>query len=424
MSASFTYDLLSRGRAAAKAKETKEARFYLERLLNMGAPVDERMEACFWLSEVSEDPTEKRSLLEEILANNFGDARARRKLAILDGKIKPEEIVDPDHLNTSPPGEPQAADARSFTCPRCGGRRSFAPDGQTLLCEYCETRELIENNGHNRSEDFTVAMATAKAHRHAMIARTITCRGCGALMILPPEVLTTDCPYCDTPYALEQVEQRELDAPDTILPFAIDRQAARAAMIEWFRQDPPDENPKVAPVFGVYLPVWLFDVGGEIKWAGTITRNKHQIPISGARVVSHPNLLVPATRRLPAALLPALEGFNLSKLQSFDLRHLAGWPAETHQVTASDASLKAREAALQLERQDIEITENPPINQLRLNSSSMLVDSYRLVLLPAWLTYYMLEERKFEVLINGQNGQVTAERPAKGLLGWVKNLLD
>ena len=56
------------------------------------------MEACYWLSEVSDDPTEKRSLLEEILANNFGDARARRKLAILDGKIKPEEIVDPDNF--------------------------------------------------------------------------------------------------------------------------------------------------------------------------------------------------------------------------------------------------------------------------------------------------------------------------------------
>jgi hypothetical protein len=267
-------------------------------------------------------------------------------------------------------------------------------------------------------------MATAKAQRHPIIARSITCRGCGALLILPAEAITTDCPYCDTPYAIEQIEQREYDAPDVILPFNLDRSSARAALVEWFRKDPPDDNPKIAAGYGVYLPVWLFNMGGELKWAGQMYRNKHLVPISGARVVSHYDLLVPATKRLPASLLPGLRRFDLTHLQPFDLRLLAGWPAETHQVTAADASLRAREAALGLERQDILETENRAIENLRLSSSSMLVESYRLALLPVWLTYYILDEKKYEVLINGQTGHVTADHPPKGLVGWVKDLLD
>jgi len=195
-------------------------------------------------------------------------------------------------------------------------------------------------------------------------------------------------------------------------------------LIEWFRQDPPDENPKISPAYGLYLPVWLFNMGGEVKWAGQIARNKHLIPISGARIVSQLDILIPATKRIPSALIPALQDYNLAALQPFDLRHLAGWPAETHQVTAADASLKAREIALNCERQNILDTETPSVNNLKVNSSSMLVNSYRLALLPAWLTYYVIGERKYEVFVNGLSGAVTADRPAKGLLGWVKDLLD
>src|SRR5512146_408042 len=104
---SATYDLLIRGRAAAKSKEAREARSNLERLLRLDPPLDERLEALYWLSEVSEDPKEKRAYLEEILANNLGDVRARRKLSILDGKIKPDEIVDPDRVPAPAPGSPQ-----------------------------------------------------------------------------------------------------------------------------------------------------------------------------------------------------------------------------------------------------------------------------------------------------------------------------
>jgi tetratricopeptide (TPR) repeat protein len=206
MFGSPTFDLLSRGRAAAKAGEKAEARRYLERMLNLDPPTDERLEALYWLSESIDDPVEQRGLLEEILANNLGDARARRKLAILDGKLRPDEIVDPDRAAALTAGDPQSVQTRSFTCPKCGGRMAFAPDGVSLVCDYCDGRQRIAAGPQAEEDDFLVAMATAKAQNRPVSMQAVRCSGCGANFVLPPEVITQTCPYCQTPYAINQVE--------------------------------------------------------------------------------------------------------------------------------------------------------------------------------------------------------------------------
>jgi hypothetical protein len=73
-------DLLVRGITAAKAKEAGEARFFLKWLLRLDPPAEERIEALYWLSEICTDPAEQRGYLEDILANDQGEPRARRNL--------------------------------------------------------------------------------------------------------------------------------------------------------------------------------------------------------------------------------------------------------------------------------------------------------------------------------------------------------
>ena len=60
-----------------------------------------------------------------------------------------------------------------------------------------------------------------------------------------------------------------------------------------------------------------------------------------------------------------------------------------------------------------------------MRTANMLVESYRLVLLPVWLTRYTLgdDPQRCELLINGQTAEVLGEKPDRGLPGWVKNLL-
>lgn len=182
-------DLLVRGIAAAKAREIEEARFYLEWVLRTDANRQQQIEAWWWLSEISEDPAEKRDCLENVLANEPGHAQARRSLAILDGRLDPDEVIDPNRLpDASTAAEtPQPTRTRQFTCPRCGGQMSYSPDGQSLICAGCHHQmsltEALEAGDTVEEQDFAVALATAKGHTRAMTIHSFQCQGCGASFV-------------------------------------------------------------------------------------------------------------------------------------------------------------------------------------------------------------------------------------------------
>jgi hypothetical protein len=63
------------------------------------------------------------------------------------------------------------------------------------------------------------------------------------------------------------------------------------------------------------------------------------------------------------------------------------------------------------------------IENFRPASSKMSVESFKLILVPAWLTSYTVEGKTYKVLVNGQTGAVTGETPSLDLLGWVGNML-
>ena len=140
MFSDYGKELLRSGIIEAKAGHREAARRYFDRAVYMSNDHDVLSEAWFWMSEVLDDRVEKRKALENCLAHDLRHARARRALAMLDGKLKADEVIDPDKL-PSAPGGLRSADADRFMCPKCGGRMSFAPDGQSLLCEYCSRNQ-------------------------------------------------------------------------------------------------------------------------------------------------------------------------------------------------------------------------------------------------------------------------------------------
>ena len=127
-------ELLRTGIIEAKTGNRDSARRYLDRAIYMSSSFDVLAEAWFWMSEVVDDLAEKRKALENCLAHEMHHARARRSLAILDGKLKADEVVNPDRL-PAVTDETRTSDAQRFMCPKCGGRMSFSPDGQGLVCE-------------------------------------------------------------------------------------------------------------------------------------------------------------------------------------------------------------------------------------------------------------------------------------------------
>jgi len=417
-----TRDFLVHGIAAAKAKEADEARRYLERALNTEPDFDQKIEILWWLSEISTDPVEQRRLVEDILANQPTESRARRKIAILDGRLKPDKIVDPDRIPAPAAGE-LAVDANRFICPKCGGRMSFAPDGQSLTCEYCESRESLKRAGSAdvAEQEFVSAMATAQGHQSPAAFQTFTCRGCSASFVLSASQITLTCPYCDSSYVVRQEEAAEFITPGGVVPFRINENQARQALAAWMRENLSDLDVHVARGSAIYLPAWTFDLTGNLAWRGykPAKRGKPIEPISGTYPVLENDLLIPATRRLSQTCQAELAHFDLSTLVPFDERFLASWPAETYQLSAADASLEARRLALAKLQGELQISLDRPVNDLTVSSSGLSVSTFRLVLLPVWLNHYTSGEKRYEVVINGYNGAVRAEKPAGSFARWL-----
>lgn len=423
-------DLLYRGRLAARAGDADEARFFLGWVLDRcEGPAAERLEALYWMSRISAEPAEKRRYLEDVLAAEPFNARARHDLAVLDGKIAPEDQVDPDNLPAQAPGgvyQLGSEEAKRFTCPKCGGKLTYSPDGKSLACEYCQRRQVLEGTASGRTdrdEDFIVSMATSRGHAVPVDTQSVLCEGCGGEFILPPADLSACCPFCGSGHVISQ-EARQLIPPANLIPFAISGQEALRGLQAWFTRNRARPEDTVHAPQGVYLPAWAFSVGGTAAWRGWREQNDQRVAASGDEAVLETNLLVPASKLLEKELARLLPTYDLQGCVPYDPRYLVDWPAGTYQVSMGDASLTARQLALVSIRRELKDIRQPDVRDLQVLTSGMLVQSYQLWLLPAWIASYREDGEACQVLINGQNGRLADGEEGRGLVGWLGGLFS
>ena len=58
------------------------------------------------------------------------------------------------------------------------------------------------------------------------------------------------------------------------------------------------------------------------------------------------------------------------------------------------------------------------MDEVVFSSAGMMVESYKLILLPVWLTYYQRHNKKYNVFINGQTGRIKGATPRSKVRGW------
>ncbi len=437
---------LVRGVAAAKtgqASDKEEARFYLEWVLrsNDAAP-DQKAAAWLWLSQIEDDPGKKRDCLESVLAWDPANILARRGLAILAGRLKAEDIVDPNQPiePVKPEAAPQPAGVRRYVCPKCGGplAHSGAADKQALVCSYCGNRlheyQALQQDALVREEDFTVALATAKGHRWELpVERTLKCEGCGATFTLPPLHVSGACPFCGSAHVIT-ASSGELIEPEGILPFQFDAGEAGKRIRLWldhlkFRPGDLDDRAAISPPRKALLPFWTFDLGGTLSWNAQVEegygRNKAWVPRNGIYLVYHDDLLVPATRALPKDVLDDLAEYDTRALVPYSAELLSEAAAEIYQVPLADASLVARQQAVRLGQAYVQSNDlaGETYRDFFTSSGGLIVESYRLVLLPMWITDYHYKHESFLAAVNGQTGKAAGRVPRSGLQKALAGLL-
>lgn len=410
MPSDYDDELLREGILHFKAAEFQLAQRYFERALDVTDDYNTRASANYYLSLLTDDPAKKREYLEETLVIDPIHPEARRELAILDGRLKSEDIFNADQV-PPPPVEKVEPRVEKFNCPKCGGRMVFAPDGKSLVCEFCSRSQAL---GGQRlpDQDFFAAMATMKGHSVPTSMQLFHCEGCGAEYILAPEELSVTCSYCGSVHVITQ--DREVVAPDTIIPVSIDREEAGRIFSGWIDANKvklvrPDDQPRP-----LYMPVWAFDIIGNVPWSGLVHKDKQKIPVSGEKSLLYHDIVVPATKKLPALLPAVFQGFTISNSVPYEPGYLAGWPAEVHSITLSEAALEARRIAVVRLRAEI-VSDLPHVMDLRYPTSAISADRFKLVLVPVWLSVVLQEGKLTPVVINGISGAVTTEVRSRGI---------
>jgi hypothetical protein len=105
---------------------------------------------------------------------------------------------------------------------------------------------------------------------------------------------------------------------------------------------------------------------------------------------------------------------------------LADWPAEIYSVSMADASLLARQRAVEESDRQVELETGLEIDgsnrTVTVDRTGLSVQSYKLLLLPVYTTTYTYRDRTFRLVVNGQTGQVLGDVP--GGDSFVRRMLD
>jgi hypothetical protein len=449
------HDWLVRGIAAAKTTDPHDreaARACFKQVVrSRGTRPEQKVCAWLWLSEVEDDLTHKRQCLERALALEPNNPPALYGLALLDGRLKEAATPTTPKPQATPARASKAPAVRRYVCPKCGGKMTFNASRHSLICAYCDNHlselEAIQQDTQAsvQEQNFLATLPTATAQRWELAAaRTINCQGCGATFTLPPLKITGECPFCGSPHVIETAPSDDLIEPEAILAFQFDVEIATQHIQTWLAEQPFKLERSGQPITtsrprGVYLPFWTFDIGGELSWRSMaeVSRqfsavlnnffgSEHQdLWNQGSYSVYADDLLVPASHSLPLNLMNTVSDFNTTALSPYTGDLLAGWPTEIYQISLAAASLVARQQSVTKARQRLlyQISWKTFSHTPQIGSAGVLVESYKLVLLPVWIASFCHKHERYRLLVNGQTGQVAGEKPRSGMQQALKELL-
>jgi hypothetical protein len=140
-------------------------------------------------------------------------------------------------------------------------------------------------------------------------------------------------------------------------------------------------------------------------------RQTRWTPVAGHVDDFHDDVLVNASRSLPADILGATGRWNLQALVPYQPEFVSGFQAEAYQVGLADgfpiAKRKIDAEVAELVRRDIG-GDHQRISAVATRYGDI---TYKHVLLPVWISAYRYRDKVYRFLINGQTGEVSGESP-------------
>jgi DNA-directed RNA polymerase subunit RPC12/RpoP len=417
-------DLVRDGITAAKNGNRQLAWSLLTQATRMNS-LDPR--PWLWLTEITDDLKEKSEYLEQAVAADPRNAATRRALAVLKGKQNATEKMIPQGADivVQPSETPITAQAEEiYLCQKCGGRMTFSIQTNQLTCLYCgyASEAAEEHSAAHDEQPFYAVLPTESGHRWAASQQQLNCQRCGAASLWPPEQKAAECPYCGSSQLMVSAETQALIDPQAIAVMQISEKEALHRTKAWFGRGwfTPDDLSKAVKqhiLHPAYYPFWTFDGTVELQWSCEINEGSEQtsnwVMRSGSDVQNFNDVLVPGLQRLKFSDLKKLGPYDLMDVVAFKPEYLAGWPAMTYDLPLTKASLLARQRVVQDLRRQLHNRVEPGRQKRALKTGGVnWIDmTFKYVLLPLWIGTYHYQGKPYQVLVNGQTGKVSGEKP-------------
>ena len=411
--------ILNQAIAAVKGKDMAGARRWLGKAIRM-RPGDTR--TWFWLSEITEESEEKRTLLERAVAADPANSAARRNLVYLSEKLDKTRLLAEGQSPVSQQlSEPVQASTQNFSCPSCGGHLAFSTASNSMDCPYCGYVRAVSCRGIVDAEELLIdfVLPTSRAHRWSGSQQQVSCQNCGALTLLPPGQRSDQCPYCGSNRMNVSTEQIELIDPQAILLMKINRQQAMAKIQDWLGNGllvPDNLHQDAEKIFlrPAYYPFWTFNGTLELPWRCEINEgNDRWVQRSGTEYKFFDDILIPGMHALTGQDMDAVQPFNLADLVEFSPEYLAGWPALNYDQALADASLDARQKVIKEMRTQLsfQIETGREKRNIDTGAGKWSGMTFKHILLPLWVGTYEYKRKNYRVLINGQTGKISGSKP-------------
>ena len=342
------------------------------------------------------------------------------------------------------PQPPASEKVHRYPCAQCGAILLFEPKDGQLACPYCGHKEIIPSSAdqvEERSYEEYLKPREGQLQVLAASALEVQCSSCGAIVtFIPPEV-ARECDFCGAQIVAQPKSADPTVAPEGVLPFRLQQQEATANVKQWIasRWFAPDALKKFASpdaIDGVYIPFWTYDANTLSYYTGqrgeyyyvtenytetdsqgnTVTKSRqvrytNWYPVSGSVTRWFDDILIPGSKSLSRKRLDALEPWDLVEIKPYDPAYLSGFKAQRYQVELAEGFEQAKLFAAGVIQGDVRQNIGGDEQMITDVKTSYSAITFKHLLLPVYAGAYTLNQKVFQVVVNGRTGEVQGDRP-------------
>lgn len=340
---------------------------------------------------------------------------------------------------------PEVLARDKFHCASCGSDAHWNPAKSALVCPYCGTVSpaKLDADGGIVENDLVAALRNLSPGQRGWKAEktSVKCQSCQAISVMDPARVAERCQFCGSAQIVPYEQIKAPITPESLLPFKVDEAAMRESLRRWYgsRWFAPNRLKTAAltdVVRGVYLPYWTFDAQAHADWTAesgyhyyTTETYKDANGQEQTRQVQHTrwepsagsvenffdDALVAASKGVGEDLLRKIEPFPTKELVGYSPGFLAGWIVEQYQIDLLTAAQKARDR-MEAEMRGKCDSQVPGDTHRNLNvDCEFSGQTFKHVLLPVWLVSFTYGASSYQVVVNGQTGEIAGNHPLSAL---------